>query len=52
VTLTSHDFFQKLDQIEKLKQQQAEGKQLEINQLEKIKAEDKIIQEIEDLRLD
>ncbi|XP_064638646.1 eukaryotic translation initiation factor 2A-like isoform X2 [Lineus longissimus] len=41
----------KLEQIEKLKQQQAEGKQLELNQLEKIKTVDQIRQEIEQIRL-
>ncbi len=41
----------KLDQIAKLKQQQKEGKQLEINQLEKIKKEAEIEQELRQLKL-
>ncbi|XP_064394143.1 eukaryotic translation initiation factor 2A-like [Halichondria panicea] len=41
----------KLTQIEQLKQQQAEGKQLETNQIEKIKTEQSILEEIEKLTL-
>ncbi|CAG9840542.1 unnamed protein product [Diabrotica balteata] len=39
----------KLDAIEKLKTQQAEGKTLEINQLEKIKAENDLLAELKNL---
>jgi translation initiation factor 2A len=42
----------KLRQIEQLKQQQADGGTLELNQLEKIKTEDSILAEIEKLELD
>jgi translation initiation factor 2A len=42
----------KLRQIEQLKQQQAEGGTLELNQLEKIKTEESILAEIEKLELD
>lgn len=41
----------KLQQIEKLKEQQKSGKQLEVNQLEKIKTEEALLQEIEQLQL-
>ncbi|XP_005096415.1 eukaryotic translation initiation factor 2A [Aplysia californica] len=41
----------KVQQIENLKEQQASGKQLEKNQLEKIKTLDSILSEIEDLEL-
>ncbi|KAJ8921037.1 hypothetical protein NQ315_015833 [Exocentrus adspersus] len=39
----------KLDAIEKLKQQQAQGKALEINQIEKIKGEADLLKELENL---
>ncbi|KAJ8968560.1 hypothetical protein NQ314_002224 [Rhamnusium bicolor] len=39
----------KLDAIEKLKQQQAQGKSLEINQLDKIKGEAELLKELEKL---
>ncbi|CAG9854846.1 unnamed protein product [Phyllotreta striolata] len=41
----------KLDAIEKLKLQQAEGKTLEINQLEKIKGEADLLKELENLKV-
>ncbi|XP_033227264.1 eukaryotic translation initiation factor 2A [Belonocnema kinseyi] len=41
----------KLDQISKLKQQQSSGKQLEINQLDKIKKEAELLKELQDLSL-
>jgi len=42
---------QKLDQISKLKEQLKSGKQLEINQLDKIKKEDELLKELEELTL-
>lgn len=42
---------QKLDQISKLKEQLKAGKQLEINQLDKIKKEDELLRELEELAL-
>ncbi|XP_029168242.1 eukaryotic translation initiation factor 2A [Nylanderia fulva] len=39
----------KLDQISKLKEQLKSGKQLEINQLDKIKKEDELLKELEEL---
>ncbi|XP_014206946.1 eukaryotic translation initiation factor 2A [Copidosoma floridanum] len=42
---------QKLEQISKLKEQQAQGKQLEINQLDKIKKESELLKELEQLVL-
>lgn len=42
---------QKLDQISKLKEQLSAGKQLEINQLDKIKKEAELIKELEELIL-
>ncbi|OXU26913.1 hypothetical protein TSAR_000356 [Trichomalopsis sarcophagae] len=41
----------KLEQISKLKEQQTQGKQLEINQLDKIKKEAELIKELEELYL-
>ncbi|XP_011642683.1 eukaryotic translation initiation factor 2A isoform X2 [Pogonomyrmex barbatus] len=41
----------KLDQISKLKEQLKAGKQLEINQLDKIKKEDELLKELEELTL-
>ncbi|KAK3907733.1 Eukaryotic translation initiation factor 2A [Frankliniella fusca] len=41
----------KLDQINRLKEQLASGKQLEINQLDKIKKEDELLKELKDLAL-
>ncbi|XP_070537815.1 eukaryotic translation initiation factor 2A-like [Ptychodera flava] len=41
----------KLKQIEKLKEQQASGKSLEKNQLEKLTTEDALLQELEELML-
>ncbi|BFZ00515.1 hypothetical protein BsWGS_03554 [Bradybaena similaris] len=41
----------KVQQIEKLKEQQAAGKEMEKNQVEKIKTMDSLLQEIEDLEL-
>lgn len=41
----------KLDQISKLKEQLKSGKQLEINQLDKIKKEDELLKELEELTL-
>ncbi|XP_012279013.1 eukaryotic translation initiation factor 2A isoform X2 [Orussus abietinus] len=41
----------KLDQIAKLKEQLSSGKQLEINQLDKIKKEAELIKELDDLTL-
>ncbi|GJQ85744.1 hypothetical protein Trydic_g12149 [Trypoxylus dichotomus] len=41
----------KLDAIEKLKLQQAQGKQLEINQLSKIKGESELLKELEELQV-
>ncbi|KAL8617924.1 hypothetical protein ACOMHN_026501 [Nucella lapillus] len=41
----------KLQQIEKLKDQQKSGKPLELNQLEKLKMEGALLQEIEDLEI-
>lgn len=43
--------FQKLEQIQKLKEQQAAGKQLELNQVEKIKKENELLRELQDLML-
>jgi len=43
--------WQKLDQISKLKEQLKAGKQLEINQLDKIKKEDELLKELEELTL-
>jgi translation initiation factor 2A len=40
-----------LEQISKLKEQQVMGKQLEINQLNKIKKEAELIKELEELIL-
>ena len=45
------NFFQKLDQIVKLKEQVAAGKNLELNQLEKIQKEEEIIKELKTLSL-
>lgn len=45
------NFLQKLEQISKLKEQQVAGKQLEINQLDKIKKEADLIKELEELAL-
>lgn len=42
---------QKLDAIEKLKEQQAQGKTLEVNQLAKIKGEADLIKELEQLQV-
>lgn len=39
----------KLDAIEKLKQQQAQGKTLEVNQIEKIKGEAELLKELQNL---
>lgn len=44
-------FFQKLEQISKLKEQQQTGKQLEMNQLEKIKKEAELTKELQELIL-
>ncbi|CAH1183593.1 unnamed protein product [Phaedon cochleariae] len=41
----------KLDAIEKLKHQQAQGKSLEVNQIEKIKGEADLLQELENLKV-
>ncbi|XP_051164152.1 eukaryotic translation initiation factor 2A [Leptopilina boulardi] len=41
----------KLDQITKLKEQQSSGKQLEMNQLDKIKKEADLLKELQDLSL-
>nr|CAB3241525.1 eukaryotic translation initiation factor 2A [Phallusia mammillata] len=41
----------KLQAIEKLKQQQAQGKELEKNQVEKLKTEDSLLQELSQLQL-
>lgn len=41
----------KLDAIEKLKVQQAEGKPMEINQLEKMKCEGDLLKELEQLTM-
>ncbi|KAK9890495.1 hypothetical protein WA026_010576 [Henosepilachna vigintioctopunctata] len=41
----------KLDAIEKLKEQQAQGKTLEVNQLSKIKGESDLIKELEELQM-
>lgn len=41
----------KLQQIEKIKEQQQTGKQLEKNQIDKLKTEEALIREIEDLEL-
>ncbi|XP_025079984.1 eukaryotic translation initiation factor 2A-like isoform X1 [Pomacea canaliculata] len=41
----------KLQQIEKLKEQLAAGKQLEVNQMEKLKTEDALVKELEDLEI-
>jgi translation initiation factor 2A len=46
-----HKLDDKLQQIAKLKQQQKEGKQLELNQLDKLKKEAEIIAEMKQLRL-
>lgn len=48
-----NNFFisQKLDQISKLKEHLKAGKQLEINQLDKIKKEDELLKELEELTL-
>ena len=43
---------QKLEQIQKLKEQQAEGKVLEKNQIDKIATEDVLIKEIKALELE
>lgn len=47
----SHFNFQKIKDIEKLKKLQDEGKQLEINQLDKIKKEEELTKELEELTL-
>jgi len=41
----------KLTSIEKLKQDQAQGKKLETNQLEKIKKESELLKELNDLKI-
>jgi len=41
----------KLEQIDKLKEQQRLGKKLEVNQLDKIKKEGEILKELQDLHL-
>ncbi|KAJ1523460.1 hypothetical protein ONE63_001315 [Megalurothrips usitatus] len=41
----------KLGEIQRLKEQQASGKQLEINQLDKIKKENELLKELKDLAL-
>jgi translation initiation factor 2A len=42
---------QKLAEISRLKQQRAAGRQLELNQLEKIKKEDELLRELQGLVL-
>jgi len=42
---------QKLVEISRLKQQRAAGRQLELNQLEKIKKEDELLRELQGLVL-
>lgn len=44
-------FLQKLEQISKLKEMLVAGKQLEINQLDKIKKEADLIKQLEELAL-
>lgn len=41
----------KLDQVEKLKEKQARGETLEINQIEKLKTEDELRSQIAQLEL-
>ncbi|XP_076436058.1 eukaryotic translation initiation factor 2A-like isoform X2 [Babylonia areolata] len=41
----------KLQQVEKLKEQQKSGKQLELNQMEKLKTEAALLQELKDLEI-
>jgi translation initiation factor 2A len=42
---------QKLVEIKRLKEQQAKGRQLELNQLDKIKKEDELLKELQGLVL-
>lgn len=43
--------FQKLNEIARLKEQKAAGKQLELNQVEKIKKEEELTKELNELVL-
>jgi translation initiation factor 2A len=44
-------YLKKLDAIEKLKEQQTQGKALEVNQIAKIKGEADLIKELEHLQM-
>lgn len=48
---TSFVFLQKLLEISRLKEQRANGKTLEINQIDKMKKEDQLIKELQELTL-
>lgn len=45
------NILQKLDAIEKLKEQQAQGKTLEVNQMAKIKTESELLNELQQLQI-
>lgn len=49
--MTVCSILQKLNQIAKLKEQSAAGKQLEINQLDKIKKEAELLRDLQELVL-